>query len=79
MRTITLAIDDDTFVLGESYARENGLSLDALVSSLIRRQVAGFDKQAWLDSTFSIMDAAGGCSSGKRWTREELHERQAVS
>jgi hypothetical protein len=75
MRTITLSMDDDTLVLGESYAREKGLFLDALIAGLIRRQTVGFDKQAWLDNTFSLMDAAGGCSSGKRWTREELHER----
>jgi hypothetical protein len=32
--------------------------------------------EEWLDDLFALMDQAGGCSQGERWTREDIYSER---
>lgn len=72
MKNITLAIDEDTLMMGREYARKNRMSLNSLVRRLLGQTVQASSAR-WLDDAFSLMDRAAGSSRGVRWTREDLH------
>jgi hypothetical protein len=77
MRNITLAIDEQTLLLGRDYANNSGISFNAMVRQLIAQKVKKTDKKQWLDETLQLLDEAHGNSRGRKWTREELYSRTA--
>ena len=74
MKTITLAIDDETLEAGRSYASRHQTTLNSLVRELLVRTVLA-DRQAVANEMFRLMDAHPGRAPRKRWTREELYAR----
>jgi hypothetical protein len=46
-----------------------------MVRQLIAQKVKRTEKKQWLDETLQLLDEAHGNSCGRKWTREELHER----
>lgn len=74
MANVTLSIDDEMLKLCREYAKKHGLSLNALIRRLLQRTVTRSGAE-WLEECFQAMDDAGGDSSGRRWTRDELYQR----
>jgi hypothetical protein len=74
MKNITLAIDEKTLEAGRDYAERHHTTLNALVRELLEKTVIA-DRKAAIGEMFRLMDAYPGNSRGRRWTREELHDR----
>ena len=74
MPNITLAIDKPLLEKARAYTRRQHTTVNALVRDLLRQTVAP-QEDDWVEKLFRDMDAANARSGGKRWTREELHER----
>ncbi len=73
MSNITLSINDSLLKACREYAGKQGMSLNALVRSLLERTVEQ-SQDDWLESCFHKMDEANGNSEGKTWRREELYD-----
>jgi len=74
MPNITLAIDEPLLAEARTYTRRQHTTVNALVRDLLRQTVAPREDD-WVEKMFRDMDAVNARSGGKRWTREELHER----
>ena len=77
MRNITLALDDGLLEAAREFAQKNGTTVNALVRRLLEQSVRP-PTTAWFDELESLALNAGGDSGGRRWTREELHDRGGV-
>ena len=74
MKSITLALDEDTLVAGRAYAKRHQTTLNTLVRDLLARTVRA-DREASVREMFRLMDAHPGRSKGRRWRRAGLHAR----
>lgn len=78
MSNVTLAIDDDLLAAARRYAQDHGTTLNALVRKVLEQTV-----QPRVDSWFAdferVADESRGSSRGRRWTRDELHERRPAA
>jgi Ca2+-binding EF-hand superfamily protein len=72
MKNITLAIDEETLVLGREYAKRHKMSFNALVRKSLEKTVRK-SSENWLDNMFNEMDKDNVSSKGQDWTREELY------
>jgi uncharacterized protein YfeS len=72
MKNITLAIDEETLILGREYAKKHNISFNALVRKSLERTIKNPSKD-WLDDMFKEMDKDNVSSKGQKWTREELY------
>jgi hypothetical protein len=72
MKNITLAMDEETLVLGREYAKRHNMSFNALVRKSLEQTVKHGSKN-WLDEMFKDMDKENVNSKGKKWIREELY------
>lgn len=61
-----------------SYAEQLTV-IEYLIKTLQKKQQSHYSEKehsdSWLYETFNIMDKHPVFSNGKKWTREELHER----
>lgn len=78
MRNITLSFPDDAIERGREYARRRGMSLNGLVREALRRMIET-EANETTRRLFDALDAAGGNSHGRTWTRDELYDRQGLS
>ena len=74
MTKLTLSFDEDLLSKGKQYASDHKMSLDALIHKLLKEKVES-ESEDWLEDCFLMMDQANGNSRGKKWQREELHDR----
>lgn len=74
MRNITLSIPDDMVERGRTYARQRGLSLNALIREALQREIER-ESQDSTAALLSALSATEGRSGGGRWTRDELYDR----
>lgn len=74
-RNVTLALERDLLEEARRYARKSNTSLNGLLRDLLRRAIRGAPRSDWADDFFNCCDEIQGDSGGKRWTRDELHER----
>jgi predicted AAA+ superfamily ATPase len=74
MRNITLSIPEEVVDRGREYARRRGISLNALIRESLLREIERNAGDA-TGALLAAMDATDGHSGGRRWTRDELHER----
>jgi hypothetical protein len=72
MKNITLAINEETPVLGRQYARKHNMSFNALVRESLEKTVKKSSTD-WLDDMFEQMDKEKVSSKGEKWTRKELY------
>jgi hypothetical protein len=72
MKNITLAIDEETLVLGRQYAKKHNMSFNALVRKSLEKTIKKSSTD-WLDDMFKEMDNDNVSSKGRKWTREELY------
>lgn len=78
MPNVTLAIDDALLAAARRYAQDHGTTLNALVRKVLEQTVqprAG----SWFDDFERLANESRASSRGRRWTREELHERQPAT
>ena len=71
---VTIRLDGKLIEAGRELARRRGMSLPALVRSLLEETVSS-SRSRKLERFFAIADKAGGDSKGRKWSREELHQR----
>ena len=76
MTTLTIAMDERILERARSRASRQGTSLDALVRSYVESFANGEEerKQA-VKNLLDLSRRTEGGSGGRRWTRDELHER----
>lgn len=75
---VTLAIDGQLLTAARRYAQDHGTTLNALVRKVLE-QTVGREPESWFDDLERLADRSGGSSRGRRWTRDELHERQPTA
>ena len=73
MKNVTLAMDEKLVRDGRRYAREHQTSLNQLLRDLLARTVRE-ERHDWTDECLKKMDAAGGRSRGRTWTRQDLYD-----
>jgi inactivated superfamily I helicase len=74
MKNVTLSLEDKDLEEARRYARERGMSLNALIRQLIQR-TARISSGNWLDDTFKLMDRARPKElKVKPWKREDLYD-----
>jgi antitoxin component of RelBE/YafQ-DinJ toxin-antitoxin module len=72
MKNITLAIDEETLVLGKKYAKKHSMSFNELVRTFLKKTIEE-SSISWLDTMFEEMDRDNVSSEGRKWTRGELY------
>lgn len=73
MPNITLSLDEEILKASREYASRHGISLNALVRSMLESRVVR-DHSGWLDACFALMDKAAVDSGGRSWKREDLYD-----
>ena len=84
MSFLTIAVDDEILRKAELRAKQEGWSLDKLVSEyLLRYSGAGSaasnlspEQEAALKDLEELWEKAASRRGNRRWTRDELHERR---
>jgi hypothetical protein len=74
MPNITISIDEDTLQASRKYAHDHKTSLNAMIRRMLERAVTRGSSD-WVGEFFSLMDEAAVSGKGRRWTRDEIHER----
>lgn len=77
MSNVTLAIDDRLLEASRAYAQEHGTTVNALVRKLLEQTVR-YESGSGFDEFIAYANAHPGHSDGKRWTKDEIHERPWV-
>lgn len=74
-RNVTVQLDDEVIRAAKVLAAKRGTSVSGLVAAELTRLVAEEERyeEAWRRARKAMGDAAG--RGGRRWQREELHER----
>ncbi len=75
MKNVTLTLDDETYRAARIQAAEQGLSLSALVRSLLSGLKPADSRAEAVQRSFAAMDSVKKFKAGNRLTREQLHER----
>lgn len=78
MGNLTIAIDDDVLKRARMRALDQGTSVNAVVREQLERYAGAEDTARSAIAGFLGMTAHSHASSGargRRWTRDELHER----
>jgi inactivated superfamily I helicase len=74
MKNVTLSLEDKDLEEARRYARERGMSLNALIRQLLQR-TARISSGNWMDDTFKLMDRARPKRlKAKPWKREDLYD-----
>jgi hypothetical protein len=85
MSTLTITIDDETLRKAELRAKQEGWSVDKLISEyLLRYSGAGTEastlspeQEAALRDLLERSEKATTRRGNRQWTRDELHERRS--
>jgi hypothetical protein len=75
---VTLSVDDEILARAQELASRRGTSLDQLVRDYIQELATNLSTGEMIAELDSLWSTSAGDSGGKRWTREELHERAGV-
>jgi plasmid stability protein len=73
MRTVTIALDEQTLEAGREYASAHHTSLNSLIRELLRRTVVRESRATWADEFLELAAKAGGNSKGRQWKRKDLY------
>jgi plasmid stability protein len=78
MANLTVTIDDDTLRSARVRALQQGTSVNAVVRQFLQ-VYAGQDPRQQAVAAFTERARTHGAGSGgRRWTREDLHDRAAL-
>ena len=72
---ITLAIDDDLLKEARQIAQSMGKSVNQLVREYLEQLTRREDPRRDIEEFRRLSLEGRGRSKGRRWTRDELHER----
>jgi hypothetical protein len=72
---LTLAIDDQLVARAREKAAVMGKSLNQLIRDYLEQLGGRGDPERTIRELRRLSGKSSGSSRGKRWTREELHER----
>jgi hypothetical protein len=76
MGKLTIAMDEWVLERARSRASRQGTSLDALVRSYVESFASGEEsREQAVKTLLDLSQKTEGGSGGRRWTRDELHER----
>ncbi|MEX2540627.1 MAG: hypothetical protein WD314_02430 [Trueperaceae bacterium] len=76
MANITIAVDREALKRARIRAIEEGTSVNAILSEFLA-SYAGLsrEREEATEAILTVSHSARSASRGRRWTREELHER----
>lgn len=76
MINLTIAMDERVLERARSRANQQGTSLDALVRSYVESFASGEEnREQAVKTLLDLSRKTKSGSGGRRWTRDELHER----
>ncbi|MFL6200781.1 MAG: DUF6364 family protein [Thermoanaerobaculia bacterium] len=76
MVKLTIAMDERVLERASSRASQQGTSLDALVRSYVESFASGEEsREQAVKTLLDLSQKTESGSGGRRWTRDELHER----
>jgi hypothetical protein len=76
---VTLSIDDETIARARDLAARRGTSLNQMIRDYLEEVASDISTDEILQELELLWESGSGNSEGRRWTREELHERTNVS
>lgn len=74
-KNITIKISDETALWARRKAAEENTSVSRLVGQMLERQMRLSDDYWRAYRRWKALRPAAGADAGKRWTREQTHER----
>jgi hypothetical protein len=78
MPNLTITVDEKVLKKARIKALEEGTSVNALLRSFLERYVRDVEvRKKAIDDILALSRSSRAASGGKRWTRDELHERDA--
>lgn len=78
MASLTLSLDDELLKKARAAALRDNTSVNALVRDYLRRYVDARSRRLeTLDALDELAERSTSKSSGRRWSRQSLHERKA--
>ncbi len=72
---VTLSIDDDVVERARELAKQRGTSLNQMVRDYLAELAANRPPEELIEELKHLWATSGGNSGGRRWTREEIHDR----
>jgi Family of unknown function (DUF6364) len=76
MVKLTIAMDERVLERARSRAPQQGTSLDALLRSYVETYAGGEEgREQAVKNLLDLSQKTAGGSGGRRWARDELHER----
>lgn len=75
MANLTLVVDEDVLRRARVRALQQGTSVNALVRAYLARMAGESEAAQGIAEFFTAVGGAGAGSSGRTWTRDELHDR----
>lgn len=78
MANLTLTIDDDVLRSARIRALEQGTSVNAVVRQFLEAFAGEAVRRQAVDAFVQRARGVAGGSGGRRWTRDEVHDRAAL-
>lgn len=78
MTNLTVTVDEDLLRNARIRALEQGTSVNAVVREFLAAYAGVDDRGAAISQFVDAAAAASVGSGGRRWTREDLHDRAAL-
>jgi hypothetical protein len=75
---VTLSIDEETLARARELAVRRGTSLNQMVRDYLEEVASDLSSEEILQELEANWEKNSGDSGGRRWTREEIHERSRV-
>lgn len=75
---VTLSIDEETLARARELATRRGTSLNQMIRDYLEEVASDLSSDEILRELNVLWENSSGDSGGRRWTREELHERTNV-
>ena len=72
---VTLSINDDVIARARELATRRGTSVNQLIRDYLEELTSDISTEEALAELEELWRTSSGSSAGKRWTREEIHER----
>jgi hypothetical protein len=72
---VTLSIEDEVVRRAREVARRQNKSLNQMIREYLGSVTAAESSRSAVDDLFALIDAGGGDSAGRTWSRDEVHER----
>jgi predicted transcriptional regulator len=80
--TVTLDLDEEIVKRARKLAKRRGTSLETMIGDYLRDEVTSDLATTPIDEVIKDLEELwatnGGHSGGRKWTREEMHERKDV-